>query len=187
MQGLTDPNVRRRWGGTSRRRVTVSFRRTWPAEWGKQRHKRKRIALKSSRNANMMALASKLPSLEENSVQHNQVYSQLVENRVVNWYIYDKEVIDCIFSLAFMNHNFIWVWCLMHLDRLDEKERITMMNNLKLKWADTNAQYQQQSVVLDMISKIRRKERYTEQLLVSLVYQILYFSMFVSIWGGSWF
>jgi hypothetical protein len=48
--------------------------------------------------------------------------------------------------------------------KLDEKERISMINNLKLKWVDTNRQYQQQSVVLDMISKIRRKESYEANL-----------------------
>ncbi|XP_024372524.1 uncharacterized protein [Physcomitrium patens] len=48
--------------------------------------------------------------------------------------------------------------------KLDEKERITLMNNLKLKWADMNARYQRMSVVLDIESKKRRKERYEENL-----------------------
>jgi hypothetical protein len=56
----------------------------------------------------------------------------------------------------------------MNLDercRLDEKERITMMNNLKMKWADTNARYQRLSVALDLDSQKRRKERYSTLLL----------------------
>ncbi|KAG0617776.1 hypothetical protein M758_4G014200 [Ceratodon purpureus] len=49
--------------------------------------------------------------------------------------------------------------------KLDEKERITMMNNLKLKWADTNARYQRLSVALDLESQKRMKEIYEENLL----------------------
>ncbi|CAK9224712.1 unnamed protein product [Sphagnum jensenii] len=48
--------------------------------------------------------------------------------------------------------------------RLEESERIEMMNNLKLKWAATNAQYQALSFCLDTISKIKRKERYERNL-----------------------
>ena len=48
---------------------------------------------------------------------------------------------------------------------MDEKERITMMNNLKLKWADTNARYQRLSVALDLESQKRMKEMYSTILL----------------------
>jgi hypothetical protein len=50
----------------------------------------------------------------------------------------------------------VWVRC-----RLGEEERITMMNNLKMKWADTNAKYQRLSVALDLDSQKRNKEMYT--------------------------
>lgn len=47
--------------------------------------------------------------------------------------------------------------------RLDDKETITMMNNLKMKWADTNARYQRLSVALDLDSQKRQKERYNSK------------------------
>jgi hypothetical protein len=53
--------------------------------------------------------------------------------------------------------------------RLEESERIEMMNNLKLKWAATNAQYQALSFCLDTISKIKKKERFLTYHLLSLL------------------
>ncbi|CAK9224941.1 unnamed protein product [Sphagnum jensenii] len=48
--------------------------------------------------------------------------------------------------------------------KLDEKERMEMVNNLKLKWAHTNAAYQKLSFVLDTNSKKLRKERFERNL-----------------------
>jgi hypothetical protein len=53
--------------------------------------------------------------------------------------------------------------------RLEESERIEMMNNLKLKWAAMNAQYQALSFCLDTISKIKKKERFWTYHLLSLL------------------
>lgn len=58
-----------------------------------------------------------------------------------------------------------WNWVVMC--RLGEEERWEMVNNLKLKWAATNAQYQALSFVLDTESKKKRKERSKPSLLFS--------------------